>query len=68
MTYEKSTMNLTYTSTDPSASGTVNVDLDAANTFRFTAGLALKVAVARIFADVNFGSVTSFSGGLSFGN
>lgn len=66
--WEKTTMNLTYTSTDPSASGTVDIDLDGANTFRVTAGLSLKLLVARIFADANLGSVTSFSGGLSFGN
>jgi hypothetical protein len=66
--WEQSTMNLTYTSTDPAASGTVNIDIDGANTFRVLAGLSLKLLVARIFADVNLGSVTSFSGGLSFGN
>lgn len=66
--WEKTTMNLTYTSTDPAASGAVDIDLDGANTFRVTAGLSLKLLVARIFADANLGSVTSFSGGLSFGN
>jgi hypothetical protein len=67
LAWEKSSMNLTYTSTDPAVSGTVDIDLDGANTFRTTAGIALKLAVARVFADVNFGSVTNFSGGLSFG-
>ena len=31
-------MNLTYTSTDPNASGTVNVDLDVERTMRFRGG------------------------------
>lgn len=66
--WEKTTMNLTYTSTDPSASGTVDIDIDGANTFRVLAGLSLKLFVARVFADANFGSVMNFSGGLSFGN
>lgn len=65
--WEKSSMNLTYTSTDPAVSGTVNIDLDGANTFRTTAGVALKLAIVKLFADVNLGSVTNFSGGLSFG-
>lgn len=66
--WEKTTMNLNYTSTDPNASGTVDIDISGANTFRVTGGLSLKLLVARLFADVNLGSVTSFSGGLSFGN
>jgi hypothetical protein len=67
LAWEQSSTNLTYTSTDPTVSGTVDIDLDGANTFRTTAGMALKLAIVRLFADINVGSVTNFSGGLSFG-
>lgn len=68
LAWEKSTMNLHYTSTDPAVSGTVDVDLNGANSFRTGAGVELKLAFVRLFADANIGSVTHFSGGLSFGN
>jgi len=64
--YEKSSMDLTYTST---AAGTPNVtlSLDGANTFRATVGLGLNLAILHIYGDANFGSVTNFSAGLGFG-
>ena len=65
--WESTKMNLTYTSTDPSASGRVDVDIDGANQFRTNFGLSLRLSVVRLFADVNVGSVTHYSGGLSFG-
>ena len=66
LAYEKSSMDLTYTST---AAGTPNVgiSLDGANTFRATVGLGLNLAILHIFGDANFGSVTNFSAGLGFG-
>jgi hypothetical protein len=65
--WEQSKMKLSYTSTDPQAPGSVSVTMDGANSFRFTAGAALKLAILRLFADANFGSVTNFSGGIGFG-
>lgn len=67
LAWEHTTMNLRYESTDPGASGSVNVDIDGANTLRTNLGLSLKLAAMRLFADVNIGSVMHYSGGLSFG-
>jgi hypothetical protein len=64
---EKSTMNLKYTSTDPTAPPAVDIDLDAANTFRFTLGAGLNLGVFKLFGDANFGSVTTLSVGFGFG-
>lgn len=66
--YESCTMKLQYTSTDPNVPGRlVDVSLDGQNTFRATAGAALSLAVFHIFADVNLGKVTNFSGGIGVG-
>jgi hypothetical protein len=66
LSWEKSTMNLTFTPTDP-AVAPVNLDLDGDNTVRFTAGLGLNLSVLRIYADANFGAITNFSGGIGLG-
>jgi hypothetical protein len=67
--WEQSTMNLKYTSTSPlpGVNPNVNIDLDGDNSFRFTAGASLQLAIIRLFADANFGSVTNFSAGIGFG-
>lgn len=65
--WEKSTMNLKYTPSSSSISA-VDIDLDGDNNFRFTLGAGLKLGFLGIFADANFGSITNFSGGISFGN
>ncbi len=65
--WEKSTLNLDYTSTGSTPSP-VSIELDGKNTFRVTAGGLLKVGVFKIFADANIGSVVNFSGGIGFGN
>jgi len=67
LAWEKTTMNLTYTSTDPGASGSVDVDINGANKFRTNFGALLRLGVVRVFADLNVGSVMNYSGGLSFG-
>jgi hypothetical protein len=64
--WEKSTMNLKYTSTD-AANPLVDISLTGANTFRFTAGLQLGLGPLKLFGDANFGSVTTFSAGFGFG-
>ena len=68
LAYEQSTMNLKYVSTDPSVPGPVNIDLEGANTFRVTAGGLLQLGLFRLFADINIGSVTHFSGGIGLGS
>jgi hypothetical protein len=66
--YEKSTMNLSYKSTDPTTTTPlVDIDIDGANTFRGTLGASLHLSVLKLFADANFGSVTNFSAGIGFG-
>jgi hypothetical protein len=68
LAYESSTMNLKYVSTDPSVPGQVDIDLEGANTFRITAGGKLQLGLFRLFADINIGSITHFSGGIGIGN
>ncbi len=63
LAWEKSTMNLSYTSTDISTTPLVNTSFDGANKFRFTVGMQL---LGFLFVDANFGSVTNFSGGIGF--
>lgn len=62
--FEKSTLTLTYTST---AGGTVDVDLEGTNVVRGVLGAGLNLGPLKIFADANFGAITSFSGGIGFG-
>lgn len=66
LAYEKSSMDLSYTSTT-AGSPNVNISLDGANKFRATAGVGLNLAVFHLYGDVNLGSVTNFSAGLGFG-
>lgn len=65
--YESSKLNLTFKSTDPTAPVAVDIDLDGANNFRFTAGVGLSLGILKIFADANFGTVTNYSAGIGFG-
>ncbi len=68
LSYESTTMKVSYTSTDPNFPGQlVDVSLDGANAVRLTAGANLSLGVFHIFADVNVGKVTHFSGGIGFG-
>lgn len=64
---EGGTMNLTYTSTDPNASGGVDVDVEVKRAMRFRAGASLSLGFLRLFGDAAFGDVTSYAGGLRFG-
>ncbi len=66
LAWEQSTMDLVYTSTVPGV-GSVDIELDGDNSFRFTVGAGLSLAVFHIFADANFGSITNFSGGIGLG-
>jgi hypothetical protein len=65
--YESSKMNLTFRSTDPTVTDKVDIDLDGANQFRFTAGVGVSLGILKVFADANFGSVTNYSAGIGFG-
>jgi hypothetical protein len=64
---EGGTMNLTYTSTDPSAPGTVDIDLDVSRTVRFRGGASLSLGFLKVFGDAAFGDVNSYAAGLRFG-
>jgi hypothetical protein len=67
MSYEKSDMNLKYTTTDPSVAPLVDMNLNGANNFRFTVGAGLSLWIIHLFADANFGTVTNFSAGIGLG-
>jgi len=64
---EGGTMNLTYTSTAPNASGSIDVDVEVKRAMRFRAGASLSLGFLRLFGDLGFGDVTSYAGGLRFG-
>jgi hypothetical protein len=67
--WENSTMNLKYASSDPTVTTpAIDIDLEGANTFRFTAGGALTLGLFKFFVDANFGSITAFSGGIGIGS
>jgi hypothetical protein len=68
LAYESCTLKLHYTSTNVFFNGqSVDISLDGQNNFRATAGANVSLAFFHIFADVNVGSVTNFSGGIGFG-
>jgi len=62
--FEKSTLKLTYTSTLGSK---VDVELEGSNVVRGVIGAGLNLGPLKLFADANFGAITSFSGGIGFG-
>ena len=64
---EGGTMNLTYNSTDPNASGGVDVDVDVKRALRFRAGASVSLGFLRLFGDAAFGDITSYAAGLRFG-
>lgn len=64
---EGGTMELTYTSTDPGAPGSVDVDLDVKRATRFRAGASFNMGFVRVFGDAAFGDVTSYAAGFRFG-
>ena len=68
--YESSSMDVSYEYEGlyGAVKGTkMNISMDGKNNFRFTAGLNVNLLVLNLFADVNIGSMTMFSGGLGFG-
>ena len=60
-------MTLTYNSTDPSAPGSVDVDIDVKRAIRFRAGASVSLGFLRLFGDAAFGAVTSYAAGLRLG-
>jgi hypothetical protein len=64
---EGGTMNLTYTSTDPSGPGNVDVDIDVKRSVRFRAGAALNLGFIKIFGDAAVGDIMSYAAGLRLG-
>jgi hypothetical protein len=63
---ETGTVNLTYTPGDPSESP-VNIDIDAEGGVRITGGAAFRLGPVVLFGDANFGSATTYAGGIGFG-
>ena len=64
---EGGSMNLTYTSTDPSGPGNVDVDIDVKRSVRFRAGAALNLGFIPIFGDAAVGDIMSYAAGLRLG-
>jgi hypothetical protein len=65
---ESSTLKLSYTSTDPVAPGSIEVNLDGKRKFSMTAGLEIALGVFHLFGNANFGSINNFTAGFGFGN
>jgi hypothetical protein len=68
--YESSNMKIQYYFDDPNELypeyiGNQELDIDGENKFRFTLGGAIKLGVFVINGDMNFGSFTTYSAGLS---
>ena len=61
------TMNLSYTSTNPTAPGSVDIDLDVSRTIRFSAGAGVRFGFLNLIGEASVGDVTTFAGGLRFG-
>lgn len=64
--YEKSSMNIKFTSTT-SGNAVVDITLDGVNKFRGTLGAVLNLGPVHLHGDANFGSITNFSAGIGFG-
>jgi hypothetical protein len=67
LSWEKSTLDLSYKTTDPTSTPLVDVSLNGANKFRATIGVGVNFGIFKVFADANFGTVTNYSGGIGFG-
>jgi len=61
-------MNLKYTTTDPSAPTTlVDVKLDVKRAMRFSGGASLNLGPLHLFGEAGFGDVTTYAAGLRIG-
>jgi hypothetical protein len=64
---ESGKMNLKYTSTNPSQTTPVAVDLEVKNQMRFAAGAMLRLGFVQLFGDAGFGDVVTYAAGLRLG-
>ncbi len=64
---ESSTTKIQYETKASNTSTTVSTSMVGANRFRLTTGVEIDVQAFQLFADVNFGQVKHFSGGIAFG-
>ena len=64
---ESASLDITYQLESSGSTSTVNFELDAANSARFTVGLNLQLAVVDLHADYNFGAQKVLALGLGFG-
>ncbi|MBM3318981.1 MAG: hypothetical protein FJY75_14135 [Candidatus Eisenbacteria bacterium] len=68
LAYESGTVDLEYTQEVAGEEVELAYDLDAANTMRWTIGLALELAFVRLHADYNLASQSTIAVGLGFGH
>lgn len=61
------TIRYRHESTGEPSSAIVDLTLDGNSRFRFTTGLQLDLQAIRLFADVNFGFINHFTGGIGLG-
>jgi hypothetical protein len=64
---ESAYMDLKYTSTNPSQTTPVAVDLEVKNQVRFTAGAMLSLGPLQLFGDAGFGNVVTYAAGFRLG-
>lgn len=64
---ESATLDIAYDYESGTGTQRIAFDLEAANSARFTAGVALNLLVVKLHADYNFGSQNVIAAGLGFG-
>jgi hypothetical protein len=64
---ESATLDIAYDYESGAGTQRIAFDLEADNSFRFTAGVALNLLVFKLHADYNFGSQNVIAAGLGFG-
>ncbi len=65
--YESATLDIAYDYESGAGTERIAFDLEAKNSVRFTAGVALNLLVLKLHADYNFGSQNVIAAGLGFG-
>jgi hypothetical protein len=64
---ESATLDIAYDYESDAGTQRIAFDLEADNSFRFTAGVALNLLALKLHADYNFGSQNVIAAGLGFG-
>jgi hypothetical protein len=66
--WERTQLDLSYTSTAPDSEGEIHERMNGANGFRVNAGAALRFGPITLFGDAGLGHVTTVAAGLRLGN